>query len=261
MTTLVVIAKECVPGMVKTRLSPPFSPDQAAQLASASLSDTLAAASAVSADRKILYFDGKNVPADAAGFEVVTQPSGPLDERLAHIFDVLSEPVFLVGMDTPQITAALIEAACAQWPMDVDAWFGPAQDGGFWGLGLAAMPNRGAIVRGVPMSTDDTGKRQLERLERAALRVRLLPRLTDIDTAETLFEVAPLLPAGSLSVALARIRAASQAAPPGGAEPNPIRFSSEDVEKPAPITHRLQHSGISESNHQSSPPSQERVSW
>jgi len=261
MTTLVVIAKECVPGMVKTRLSPPFSLEQAAHLAAASLSDTLAATAAVSADRKILYFHGNNVPAEAAAFEVVKQPGGTLDERLAHIFDLLSEPVFLVGMDTPQITPTLIEAACAQWPMDVDAWFGPARDGGFWGLGLARMPNRGAIVRGVPMSTEHTGKRQLERLEHAALRVQLLPPLTDIDTAETLFEVAQLLPGSSLSVALARVRAASQAAPRGSAKPTSIRVGSGGRENAALIRRKLERSDTSERNDQSSAPSEERRPW
>jgi glycosyltransferase A (GT-A) superfamily protein (DUF2064 family) len=87
----------------------------------------------------------------------------------------------------------------------VDAWFGPARDGGFWALGLGRMRNRGEIVRGVPMSTDHTGQRQFERLERAGLRVQLLPELTDIDTAATLLEVAQLIPASALSVALASI--------------------------------------------------------
>ena len=44
MTTLIVIAKECVPGRVKTRLHPPFSLEQAAEIASACLADTLDAA-------------------------------------------------------------------------------------------------------------------------------------------------------------------------------------------------------------------------
>jgi glycosyltransferase A (GT-A) superfamily protein (DUF2064 family) len=203
MTALVVIAKECIPGKVKTRLSPPFTLEEAAQLARASLSDTLAAASAVHADRKILYFDGEQVPAEGAGFEILMQTGDTLDERLAFLFDSLSDPVFLIGMDTPQITPALIQAACAQWPTHVDAWFGPASDGGFWALGVGRMPNRGAIVRGVPMSTEYTGQRQLERLESAGLRVKLLPPLTDIDTPATLREVAQLVPRSALSLALA----------------------------------------------------------
>ena len=43
---VVVIAKEPIPGRVKTRLTPPFTPQQAAALAEAALADTLAAVAA-----------------------------------------------------------------------------------------------------------------------------------------------------------------------------------------------------------------------
>ncbi|MYV39613.1 glycosyltransferase, partial [Streptomyces sp. SID1328] len=46
MTTLLVIAKEPRPGRVKTRLTPPFTPGQAAALAEAALTDTLRAVAA-----------------------------------------------------------------------------------------------------------------------------------------------------------------------------------------------------------------------
>jgi len=42
MTTLVVIAKETIPGKVKTRLHPPLSLEQAADVAAAAIQDTLA---------------------------------------------------------------------------------------------------------------------------------------------------------------------------------------------------------------------------
>jgi glycosyltransferase A (GT-A) superfamily protein (DUF2064 family) len=41
---------------------------------------------------------------------------------------------------------------------------------------------RGNLIRGVPMSRDDTGARQLDRLHRAGGDIRMLPPLTDIDT-------------------------------------------------------------------------------
>ena len=67
---IVVIGKAPVPGRVKTRLTPPFSPGQAAQLAEAALADTLAAAAQVSVTRRVLALDGQ--PGDwlPAGFEV-----------------------------------------------------------------------------------------------------------------------------------------------------------------------------------------------
>jgi glycosyltransferase A (GT-A) superfamily protein (DUF2064 family) len=44
---LLVLAKAPEPGRVKTRLCPPLTPDEAAELAAAALLDTIAAATAV----------------------------------------------------------------------------------------------------------------------------------------------------------------------------------------------------------------------
>ncbi|MGY4859693.1 TIGR04282 family arsenosugar biosynthesis glycosyltransferase [Cryobacterium sp. AP23] len=201
MTTLIVIAKECLPGKVKTRLHPPLSLEQAAQLAAASLDDTLAAVATLPATRRVLAFDGQVAPAAAAGYDIVPQVHGGLDERLGAIFDGCTEPAVLIGMDTPQVSAAVLAPIFTAWPDDVDAWFGPAADGGFWALALR-HPD-GDLIRGVPMSRDDTGQRQLERLRAAGLRVRLLPTLTDVDHIEDAHEVAALAPDGRFAATLA----------------------------------------------------------
>ncbi|TFC27276.1 DUF2064 domain-containing protein [Cryobacterium sp. TMT1-3] len=180
MTAIVVIAKECLPGKVKTRLHPPLSLEQAAELAAASLSDTLMLASRLPATRHILAFDGVTPPPEASDWEILPQATGGLDERLAAIFDHLDEPTLLLGMDTPQVSAAALEPVFFGWGDETDAWFGPANDGGFWALAL--KNSTGALLRGIPMSRSDTGTHQLRRLDRAGLTVGLLPALTDIDT-------------------------------------------------------------------------------
>jgi glycosyltransferase A (GT-A) superfamily protein (DUF2064 family) len=195
-----VIAKETLPGKVKTRLHPPLSLEQAAVLAAAAISDTLSSLASLDADRRILLFDGERTPEGSEDYEVVHQVSGGLDERLAAIFDVCSGPTLLVGMDTPQLTAADLAPAFAPWA-GVDAFFGPAADGGFWALGLAEP--RGDLIRGVPMSRDDTGRIQLKRLHDAGLAVHLLPELTDVDTFDDAVAVAALAPGGRFAATLA----------------------------------------------------------
>lgn len=196
MTTLIVIAKETRAGHVKTRLHPPLSLEQAATLAAAALADTLEVALALPATRRVLAFDGTVLPPGlergAGGFDVVAQPAGTLDLRLAAAFDACTGPTVLIGMDTPQVTPALLAPLFAAWPDDADAVFGAAEDGGFWALGM--RDPRGDLIRGVPMSREDTGQRQRQRLEDAGLQVHELPRLNDVDTFADALDVAAVAP-------------------------------------------------------------------
>ncbi|GAA3314827.1 TIGR04282 family arsenosugar biosynthesis glycosyltransferase [Arthrobacter ramosus] len=182
--TIAVIAKECIPGRVKTRLTPPLTPEQAAALAQTSLSQTLETVRSVPAARRLLVFDGTPQHGDAAGFEVFTQGTGGLNERLAAICSLAAGPLLILGMDTPQLRRDQLAPLLADWatPAPVArrrAWLGPASDGGFWALGLY-RPD-GGLLRGVEMSTPQTGAHQLARLAGAGLDVGLLPVLTDVD--------------------------------------------------------------------------------
>ena len=201
---VIVIAKEPVPGRVKTRLTPPFTADDAALLARAALADTLAAAAAAPLTRRVLALDG--APGDwlPAGFDVVPQRSGGLDERLAAAFaDTharLPLPMVLIGMDTPQVTPGLlVEAAQSLVSGEADAVFGPAADGGFWLLGLR-RPDR-SLLAGVPMSRPDTGRHQMDRLTSAGLRVAMMPELTDMDTFREAELIADMIPRSRFAAA------------------------------------------------------------
>ena len=183
-TTLLVIAKQPVPGRVKTCLVPPCTHEQAAALAEAALADTLHTVLMAPARRRVLVLDGEPGPWLPSGFDIVPQRGGPLDERLAGAFASVSGPALLIGMDTPQVTVGLLTV---DWQA-ADAWFGPAADGGFWAIGLR-VPDP-ALLRGVPMSAPGTGAVQRARLLTAGLRVADLPQLRDVDTAADAVAVA-----------------------------------------------------------------------
>ncbi|MEU6217501.1 DUF2064 domain-containing protein [Streptomyces sp. NPDC047022] len=203
MTTLLVIAKEPRPGRVKTRLTPPFTPREAAALAEAALADTLSAVARTPATRRILVLQGRPGPWLPSGFEVVPQCQGGLDERLAAAFARCDGPALLIGMDTPQVTPDLLTVDFA----GCDAYFGPAEDGGFWALGLADPDP--SLLRGVPMSTDTTGAVQRDRLVAAGLRVRDLPCLRDVDTAGDARAVAAAAPGSAFAALFTRLRTGS----------------------------------------------------
>ncbi len=202
MTTLLVIAKEPLPGRVKTRLTPPFTPEEAAALAEASLVDTLEVVLATPARRRVLVLAGAPGPWLPPGFDVVPQCDGGLDERLAAAFAYCDGPTLLIGMDTPQVTPELLTVDFA----DHDAYFGPAEDGGFWALGLAEPDP--ALLRGVPMSTPTTGAVQRGLLTARGLRVHDLPSLRDVDTAHDAELVAAEAPEGRFARELARLHTA-----------------------------------------------------
>ena len=261
MSTLIVIAKEPLPGRVKTRLTPAFSPGEAAELAEAALTDTLRTAKATRADHRLLVLDGRPGPWLPAGFSVVPQVAGTLDVRIAAAFEEAVRldrgPALLIGMDTPQVSAELLDQAFEQMGVGArvevgvgvgvggrrltrragasasvggvvpaqrsavgveekvervsDAVFGPAEDGGFWALGLRepAHVRVPGLLLGVPMSRPDTGRIQLERLTGTGLHVSALPPLRDIDTAEDAYAAAELIPGSAFARRLAALAPAS----------------------------------------------------
>jgi rSAM/selenodomain-associated transferase 1 len=192
---LAVIAKAPRAGHSKTRLCPPCTPEQAAALAAAALADTLAAVAATPSHRRVLVLDGEAGDWIPNGFEVVPQSGGGLEDRLAAAFAHIGEPTFLVGMDTPQVTPAHLAAGTAALAAGAPAVLGLADDGGYWSIGLQRSDP--ALFIGVPMSADDTGARQLERMRQHGHEPVLLPPLRDVDRYADALAVAALLAPGS----------------------------------------------------------------
>jgi len=203
---LLVIAKQPVAGRVKTRLTPPCTPEQAAQLADAALRDTLQVVSDTPAPRRVLVFDGEDPePWRPDGFEVIPQRGDGLGERLQAAFDDVGQPALLVGMDTPQLTSHdLLSAAGALAGGHTDAVLGPTLDGGYWCVGFRE-PTAGAFA-GVPMSEVTTYAAQRRRLAELGLSVDELGSLRDVDTFPDALAVATAAPGTRFAQALAAIR-------------------------------------------------------
>ncbi len=186
---ILVIVKEPRAGLVKTRLCPPCTPQDAADLAAAAIADTLDAALSAGVDRVIVAFDGNPGPWLPKGVIVVDQGSGSFDCRLAKAWSHVSGPALQIGMDTPQVTATLLSQACATLDEpDLDAVFGPAVDGGWWAVGMS-KPDPGVFL-GVATSQPNTGERQHDRLIDAGFNTAILPTLADVDTFDVALTVA-----------------------------------------------------------------------
>ena len=210
--SLIVIAKEPLPGKAKTRLIPDLGEVGAATVATACLVDTLWAVAETPAARRVLVLDGS--PGDwlpDAGFEIVTQRDGGLAARLAGAFeDSEAAPALLVGMDTPQINASLLAASIEELCDEgTDAVLGPASDGGYWAIGLRHSDPR--IFADVPMSEEGTGDAQRERLRSLGLSWSELEQLRDVDALDDARAIAAIAPWTRMAEALHEVERAAGA--------------------------------------------------
>ena len=198
---LLVLAKEPAPGRVKTRLCPPFTPQEASWLAEAALADTLDAVSRTPAARRVLALDGEPDDWLVPGLEVIPQRGEGLDERLAAAFDDAGGPSILIGMDTPQVTRGiLLDATALLSSPGTDAVLGAARDGGWWAIGLRCPDPR--VFLGVPMSSPSTCAAQQRRLDALGLRWVPLAELRDVDRLEDAHAVAAAAPRSRFANAL-----------------------------------------------------------
>lgn len=201
--TLIVLAKQPLPGRVKTRLTPTLTPEQAADIAAASLTDTLDAVAAATSRNKVLAFDGDPSGWLRPGWIHARQVDGELDRRIVGAFGSTGPgPALLVGMDTPQLSAALL----AQFdPSRYDACLGPATDGGYWAIGFRDPHVASSAILGIPMSSETTYAMQLQRLRELGLHTQLLGELRDVDTIDDAWAVAALAQGTTFAAALAGV--------------------------------------------------------
>ena len=202
---ILVVAKAPVAGQAKTRLASFYGPTVAADLAAASLLDTLESARGARVATRIVALAGdlsqarrgNEITSMLDDFTVVRQRGADFATRLreAH-FDagaVAGGPVLQIGMDTPQASAVDLTAAAATLAKpEVDAVLGLAQDGGWWALGLSD-PAAASVLKGVAMSRADTGSMTLAALVGMGSLVTELPVLADVDTPDDVWLVAKSL--------------------------------------------------------------------
>ncbi len=202
--TVILLAKAPVAGRVKTRLCPPCTPDQAAEIATAAMLDSLAAIIATPGIRPLVALDGAPGRWLPRGVDVVPQVAGGLADRLTGAFAAAAGPAILIGMDTPQVTPSrLRHAVDALLEPGVDAVLGPTVDGGYWIIGLRAPDAR--VFTGIAMSTDTTGAAQRHRLDALGFVTRELATDIDVDTFADARTVAAAVPHTHFATVVARI--------------------------------------------------------
>ena len=194
---LAVMTKAPQAGQVKTRLVPPLTPDEAAELNKCFLRDTTAAISSVTthndASGIAVYtpIGAESMYADIlpGEFSLLPQRGVGFDERLwsatEDLFRCGFDSVCLIDSDSPTVPAENFSKAIEFLKTRGDhIVLGPCDDGGYYLIGLK-KPHR-ELFEQIDWSTERVLSQTMRRAREIGLEVKLLPPGYDIDDAASL---------------------------------------------------------------------------
>ncbi|HXJ82291.1 MAG TPA: TIGR04282 family arsenosugar biosynthesis glycosyltransferase [Candidatus Methylomirabilis sp.] len=188
-----IMAKAPLASQVKTRLCPPLSPDEAADLYRCFLLDKMEQVRALARARPVVAYapaDSREIFAALAPDLALLPQEGPdLGVRLTGILERLLESghegALAIDSDTPTLPVTLLQQAVDRLTdRDIDAVVGPTEDGGYYLIGVRA-PHPELFVE-MPWSTPDVLAETTDRARRHGLRLVQLATWHDVDTPEDL---------------------------------------------------------------------------
>lgn len=182
-----VFAKCPRAGHVKSRLAQATSPQWAAQVAEAFLSDWLAKLKGFAMRCIVVYSprEAENYFANLASgsLEIEAQVDGDLGARMEHFlkrqFAAGKEKIVIIGTDSPTLPLDFLSRALTELDK-ADVVLGPAEDGGYYLLGCARrVPD---IFAGIPWGESGVLRQTVARLKTTGTDFSLLPVWYDVDT-------------------------------------------------------------------------------
>lgn len=180
--SVILFAKAPVPGRVKTRLVPPLSPELAARLHIAFVSDLLQRFSKLAHWSLELHTD---IPTDAWREFIVSrqiQSDGDLGKKM---LSALRPGATIVGTDAPTVPVEHLEKLPH---VDADIVLGPAEDGGYYAI--YARRVHPLMFADVDWSRRDTLAQTQRALERCGLTFACGPMWWDVDEPADLARLA-----------------------------------------------------------------------
>jgi rSAM/selenodomain-associated transferase 1 len=216
---IAVMAKASVPGRAKTRLVPPLTADEAAELNTAFLKDVVENIAAAAQDASIRGYVAFGPPETAPFFKTtLPAPIELIDAWFPNFGDCLFAAIkqvlgrghgsaVVLNSDSPTLPTALLAAAAQFLARPGDrAVLGPARDGGYYLLGLKTPHRR--LFEDVAWSTEHVAAQTLARAAEIGLEVHVLPDWYDVDDAASLRQLHQDLEDGQRSSATLQPHAA-----------------------------------------------------
>ncbi len=194
---LAVMAKAPRPGKVKTRLSPPLTPEQASAINICFIRDTtenIHEVTEASNSAGIVAYTpvGDEAAFEGilpAGFQLLGQRGDGFGERLLYacedLFACGFSAVCLIDSDSPTMPQnALMQAVSSLLRPGDRVVLGGSDDGGYYLIGLKQLHQR--LFEQIDWSTERVFKQTLERASEIGLEAELLPTWYDVDDGATL---------------------------------------------------------------------------
>ncbi len=197
---LVVFAKPPVPGRVKTRLTPPLAPEDAARLYGAFLRDALDQYRGLGATLRLYLALDEETPASPQGAaypewmadSIFRQEGAGLGERMQHAFEETfaagARRALLIGTDHPTLPSAWIRKGFSLLETPDRVVLGPAADGGFYLLGMNRFYPQ--LFEGMTYSHEAVFEQTADRAVRCGASLHALPAWYDVDTFDDLKRLA-----------------------------------------------------------------------
>ncbi len=185
-----IFVRSPVTGRVKTRLSPPLTPEAARHLYLSFLQD-IAGRIRRSKFAPVVFLDGDRTPEiDAVfppGWRVEAQSGKTLGDRLTaafgHLLAAPGDRAVIIGSDSPDLPIRTIRRAF-QKLKHRDVVLGPAADGGYTLVGLRAPAP--ALFEGISWGEPTVFDETVRAAAQAGLAVSLVPMWYDVDDAASL---------------------------------------------------------------------------
>jgi rSAM/selenodomain-associated transferase 1 len=192
-SAIVVMAKEPIPGQVKTRLCPPLSWEQAAQLYEACCQDVIENALRIHSSQTVIAA----TPTDSVDYFQTLAPSaqvlpveaetigGCLQQVTSRLLNQGYPQVLAVSSDSPDLWPEIMQSGLDQLEKN-DVVLGPAYDGGYYLIGLN-KPNELLFGGSIEWSTEIVLQQTIQVIDQLGLTYALLSRsVTDLDRGEDL---------------------------------------------------------------------------
>jgi uncharacterized protein len=195
------MARHPEPGRVKTRLAAVLGDDRACLLHRAFVLDLADRLASLPYDVTWAYTPAAApFPALLPHTRCVAQVGDDLGARMAHAvaaaFAEDTRPVLVIGADVPHVPATCLAEAAEMAATRIVV--GPAEDGGYYLIGLARpIPE---LFTDVPWGSDAVLETTRERARVLGLAMHLLPRTFDVDEPQDLERLRGLLEQGVIAL-------------------------------------------------------------